>query len=48
MTDGFKKALDHIVISGEPEGAVKRFERYSPDYYFPISDHSMAFIDAEL
>lgn len=29
------------------EGSVKRFERYSPDYYFPVSDHSPAYIDAE-
>ena len=43
----FEKAIDHIFIIGENEGAVKRFERYSPDYYFPISDHSPAYIDVE-
>lgn len=48
MTDGYRAALDHIFIIGENEGAVKRFERYSPEYYFPISDHSAAFIDIEL
>jgi len=43
----FEDAIDHILLRGEPEGAVKRFERYSPDYYFPISDHSPAYIDVE-
>ena len=44
----FEEAIDHIFLIGEENGAVKRFERYSPDYYFPISDHSPAFIDVEL
>ena len=44
----FTKAIDHIFVIGEEDGALKRFERYSPDYYFPISDHSAAFIDIEL
>lgn len=41
----FEDAIDHIYLFGEPEGAVKRFERYSPQYYLPISDHSPAYID---
>ncbi|MBQ8688989.1 MAG: hypothetical protein IJ515_01330 [Clostridia bacterium] len=44
----FETAIDHILVIGEKGGAVKRFERYSPDYYFPISDHSPAYIDIEL
>ena len=44
----FENAIDHILLIGEPEGSVKRFERYSPDYFFPISDHSAAYIDVEL
>ena len=44
----FESAIDHIYVIGEKEGAVKRFERYSPDYYFNISDHSPAYIDIEL
>ena len=44
----FKTAIDHILVIGEKEGAVKRFERYSPDYYYPISDHSPAYIDVEV
>lgn len=44
----FESAIDHIYVMGEKEGAVKCFERYSPDYYFPISDHSPAYIDFEI
>ena len=46
--DPFEKAIDHVLVKGEREGSVKRFERYSPDYYFPISDHSPAFIDFDI
>lgn len=44
----FERAIDHICVLGERAGAVKRFERYSPDYYYPISDHSPAYIDIEI
>ena len=44
----FKEAIDHIVIKGEPDGFVRRFERYTPDYYMPLSDHFPAWIDVEL
>ena len=44
----FVEAIDHILLRGVPEGAVKRFERFSPEYYLPLSDHSPAFIDLEL
>ena len=44
----FETAIDHILVRGEKEGSVKRFERYSPEYYLPISDHSPAFIDIEI
>ncbi len=43
----FEMAIDHIFTIGEKEGSVKRFERHSPDYYFPISDHSAAYVDME-
>ena len=48
LDGSFDKAIDHIFVIGEDEGAVERFERYSPEYYFPISDHSAAFIDMNL
>ena len=44
----FETAIDHIYVIGENDGAVKRFERYSPEYYYSISDHSPAYIDIEL
>ena len=43
----FEEAIDHIFVCGAKKGAIKRFERYSPDYYFPISDHSPAYTDIE-
>jgi len=43
----FEHSIDHIYLLDEPVGAVKRFERYSPQYYLPISDHSPAYIDVE-
>lgn len=47
-TDPFPAAIDHILVIGAPEGTVRRFERFSPEYYFPLSDHSPAFIDVEI
>ncbi len=44
----FESAIDHIYVIGQKNGAVKRFERHSPAYYFPISDHSPAYIDIEI
>ena len=44
----FEAAIDHLLVSEELKGAVRRFERYSPDYYFPVSDHSAAYIDIEI
>ena len=44
----FETAIDHIYVIGDKAVAVKRFERYSPDYYFPISDHSAAYIDVQI
>ena len=41
-------AFDHIIVKDFPEGAIKRFDRYMPDYYLYISDHAPVYIDAEL
>lgn len=46
--DPFPAAIDHILVTGAEEGFVRRFERFSPDYYFPLSDHSPAFVDVEI
>ena len=43
----FKEGIDHILIKGAEEGAVRRFDRYYPDYYMPLSDHFPAYIDVE-
>ena len=40
--------IDHILISDAPEGFVRRFERYTPEYYMPLSDHFPVFADVEL
>lgn len=44
----FETAIDHILYKGTDKSVIKRFERYSPEYYYPISDHSAAFIDVLL
>lgn len=44
----FEKAIDHIFVKYAPRGFVRRFERYTPDYYLPLSDHSPVFADVEL
>ncbi len=41
-------AIDHILVKGLPEGAVKRFDRYTPEYYLKLSDHAPVYIDMEL
>lgn len=43
----FEEAIDHILVNGAEEGAVRRFERYSPQYYVSLSDHSPVYIDME-
>jgi len=44
----FEKAIDHILIKFAPKDFVRRFERYTPDYYLPLSDHSPVFADVIL
>ena len=44
----FKCAIDHILVYKDKEVKVINFARYSPDYYFPISDHSPVIADIEL
>ena len=45
--DPFIMAIDHILLSGAGVD-ILRFERFSPDYYLPLSDHSPAFIDVKI
>lgn len=44
----FKTAIDHILVKGLPENAVRRFDRYCPEYYLTLSDHAPVYIDVEL
>ena len=44
----FETAIDHILVKNAPEGAVKRFDRYCPDYYLLLSDHAPVYVDIEL
>ena len=41
------KALDHILIKNEPDGFVRRFERFEAEYYMTLSDHLPVFVDVE-
>lgn len=41
-------AIDHIFISAAPALTVRRFERPTPAYYAPASDHFPVFADVEL
>jgi endonuclease/exonuclease/phosphatase family metal-dependent hydrolase len=44
----FVHSIDHILLRDLPEGAVRRFDRYRPDYYMPLSDHFPVWADVEI
>ena len=44
----FETAIDHILVKGLDGNAVKRFERYTPEYYLTLSDHAPVYIDVEM
>jgi len=44
----FFESIDHILIKNADKSFVKRFERYAPEYYMPLSDHFPVWIDVEL
>ena len=46
--DPFPKAIDHILLTDTDKVRILRFERFSPEYYLPLSDHSPAFADVEI
>ena len=46
--DPFPCAIDHILIKNASNVNIRRFERFSPEYYLPLSDHSPAFVDVEI
>lgn len=43
----FPEAIDHIFVRNAPAGFVRRFERATPEYYLPLSDHFPVFIDVQ-
>jgi hypothetical protein len=43
----YTNADDHIFVKGTPEGSVKRFDRYMPEYYLALSDHAPVWVDVE-
>lgn len=44
----FNESIDHILTKDMPNDSVKSFDRYYPDYYFPLSDHFPVFIDVDI
>lgn len=44
----FPNAIDHILVKDIPEDCIRRFDRYTPDYYLLLSDHAPVFVDVEL
>ena len=44
----FDSSIDHILMRGMPDGAVRRFCRYAPAYYMAASDHFPVWADIEL
>ncbi len=44
----YESAIDHVLIRGAADGFVRRFDRYQPEYYLPLSDHAPMFIDVEI
>jgi endonuclease/exonuclease/phosphatase family metal-dependent hydrolase len=53
--DGFKpyvpsaatNAIDHILVRGFAEGAIRTYDRYAPEYYMCLSDHIPVWIDVD-
>lgn len=43
----FENSIDHILVRGFDEGAVRTYDRYAPDYYMCLSDHIPVWIDVE-
>lgn len=43
----FNDAIDQLLFKDIPDGTVKRFDRYYPEYYYPLSDHFPVYVDIE-
>ena len=42
------ESIDQFMVKSAPEGSVKRFDRFYPEYYYPLSDHFPIIVDVEL
>ena len=46
IRDGrFEDSIDHILVYGASEGAVRTFKRFSESYYVSLSDHLPVYVD---
>lgn len=43
----FEESIDHILVRDYEGINIKRFDRYTPDYYVYLSDHAPVFVDIE-
>ena len=43
----YEDAIDHVLLRDAPADFCRRLERFTPDWYEPISDHYPAYIDVE-
>ena len=44
----FEQGIDHILVSDHGQIGVSRFDRYTPEYYDPLSDHYPVYADVEI
>ena len=47
VPEPFENAIDHILVRGADAGFVRRFDRFTPDWYEPLSDHYPVYVDVE-
>ncbi len=43
----FETAIDHILVRDFENVNIRRFDRYTPDYYLYLSDHAPLFVDVD-
>jgi endonuclease/exonuclease/phosphatase family metal-dependent hydrolase len=43
----FNDSIDQFLFKNIPDGTVKRFDRFYPEYYYPLSDHFPIMVDIE-
>ena len=48
VPQSYELAIDHILAKRLGKATILRFDRYCPDFAYPLSDHFPAYIDVEL